>query len=341
VDEFPRHDGRSILPVPLAVTHLIASGTLDAELAALLWLLIEGRVPLLVAAGPQGAGKSTLLHALLVFQRPTEQQWVLRGFGEDFDWLPQAPELGWPQKGSAGRPELATRRVSAAQGSTGAGTSRRDRPDPGATTLLVHEFSPHLPAYTWDIQARVAVRALQLGFSLAGTLHAESLREVIATLEAPPVTLDEDEIRRLGVVLILRAFGRPPVRRIVAAHYLRPLERDGQGHLQRRPPAVLATWDPERDTHDHFSWGLGPEIAPRVGMTQADFERAQAARARFLTGLVAAGTLDPGAVRAATDDYLQSHPPQPASASPTAAPPTQSPPTQSQAHHQRANQEPT
>jgi hypothetical protein len=307
VDEFPRHGGWGSPPEPLAITRLIASRTLDAELAALLWLLVEGRVPLLVAAGPQGAGKSTVLNALLAFQPPAEQTRVLRGFAEDFDWLPQARELGWPARRSNGGGSTNGAR-STTHGTDAPATPSADRSDPATTTLLVHEFSPHLPAYTWDIQARVAIRALQLGFTLAGTLHAESLREVMAELESPPVSLGEDEVRRLGVVLIIRAFGRPPIRRVVAAHYLRPLERDGQGHLQRRPPAVLATWDQETDTLDHFSWGLGPELAPRIGMTQADFEDAQAARARHLTDLVSSGIFDPDHVRSAIDDFRESHP---------------------------------
>jgi hypothetical protein len=304
VDEFPRYLGRGIPPEPLAITRLVASRTLDVELAALLWLLIEGRVPVLVAAGPQGSGKSTLLEALLAFQGAGEQNRVLRGVAEDFDWLPQAGELGWSSRAPA----------------VAAGSSQA-RSDPARTTLLVHEFSAHLPAYTWEIRARVAVRALQLGYSLAGTLHAESLREVMGQLTAPPVSLGEDEVRRLGVVLILRAFGRPVVRRIVAAHYLRPLERDGQGHLQRRPPAVLATWDPESDVLDHFSWGLGPELAPRIGLTQADFERAQAARARFLAGLIAGGMIDPQQVRSAIEDFRRTHAPAPSVVQPAPNPP--------------------
>lgn len=307
MDEFPRQGGRVIPPEPLAVTRLIASGALDAELAALLWLLVEGRIPLIVAAGPQGAGKSTVLHALLAFQPPSEQHRVLRGFAEDFDWLPQARELGWPARRSNGSGG-STNGAKATAHNAAPADQTRDRSHPATTTLLVHEFSPHLPAYTWDIQARVAIRALQLGFTLAGTLHAESLREVMAELEAPPVSLGEDEIRRLGVVLIVRAFGRPPIRRVVAAHYLRPLERDGQGHLQRRPPAVLATWDQETDALDHFSWGLGPELAPTIGMNQADFERAQVARTHFLTDLVASGIFEFEGVRSAIDGFRRTHP---------------------------------
>ena len=46
---------------------LIRIGTLDAELAATLWLLLEARVPIIVAGATPGAGKSTLLRASLAF----------------------------------------------------------------------------------------------------------------------------------------------------------------------------------------------------------------------------------------------------------------------------------
>ena len=74
---------------------------------------------------------------------------------------------------------------------------------------------------------------------------------------------------------------------MLAAHYLRPTERDPQGHIQRRPPAVLATWVAETDTFDHFAWGMTPELADLVDRTQASFEELQSSRAAALRGLVA------------------------------------------------------
>ena len=50
---------RPIPPQPRSIVELIGSGTLDSELAAQLWLLIEARVPIVVAAEDQGVGKST------------------------------------------------------------------------------------------------------------------------------------------------------------------------------------------------------------------------------------------------------------------------------------------
>ena len=64
---------RPLAPEPRSVVELIRAGTLDAELAAMLWLLIEGRVPVVVAATEGGAGKTTLLDALLVFLAPGVQ----------------------------------------------------------------------------------------------------------------------------------------------------------------------------------------------------------------------------------------------------------------------------
>ena len=57
-----------------SLVSLIAQGVLDAELAALVWLLVEGRIPLVVAAptGRAGAG-GELLAAILGSIQPDEQ----------------------------------------------------------------------------------------------------------------------------------------------------------------------------------------------------------------------------------------------------------------------------
>ncbi len=86
---------RPLPPEPRSVVELIRAGTLDAQLAATLWVLVEGRVPIVVAAEGQGAGKSTLLDALLDFLPPGVRTIELAGADETFDWLPQAAELGW------------------------------------------------------------------------------------------------------------------------------------------------------------------------------------------------------------------------------------------------------
>jgi hypothetical protein len=204
---------------PLSVTRMLAAGALDAELAALLWLLVGGGVPLLVCGGATEPELSQVMEALLDFAPGTGG--------------PREPAPGWRQ-----------------------GT----------------------------------------------TLRAGSLREAFDILSRDPFNLSDDQLRSLGVVIVLRDGV------VVAAHYVRPVERDRQGHLQHRPPAVLATRDSASGTFEHFSWAVTPELAARIGMRQAHFEDEGAHRARFFSALVDRGAFARDAVRAALRDYLQTHP---------------------------------
>jgi hypothetical protein len=146
---------------------------------------------------------------------------------------------------------------------------------------------------------------LQGGVGLGLTWRAPDLRSMLEG-EGPLRELPEDGVRRLGAVLVLDEL--EPGLRCRAAHYLRPSERDGQGHVQRRPPAVLATWDSQTDRHEHFAWGITPELADRVDRSQADFEERQRDRAAFLNELAADETAtDPIETRLRA--FLASEPP--------------------------------
>ena len=283
---------RPVPPTPRSIVELIRAGTLDAELAATLWLLIEGRVPVIVAARDRLVGKSTLLNALLDFLPTGIQVRELEGAMESFDWLPQAPELGWRRH--APSPEAIAASV---------GMSKRRPPvRPDNTVLLIPELSDHLPAYTWGAEARVAIRAASIGYGLAATIHADSLDEVFVELRQPPVALNDDELSRLGLVLILRRVGDGH-RRIVAAHYVRPVSRDEHGHTQRLGPAVLATWDPDTDHFEHFAWGITPELARVIDRRPGDFELEVDRRRDYLAGLAEASIVEVDAVRTAIDGY--------------------------------------
>ena len=285
-------------PPPRSIVELIRAGTVDPKLAAMLWLLVEARVPLIVAALRSGAGKSTLLGTLMDFLPPGTRRVELAGVTETFDWLPHARELGW--QASAATTVMPH----------GRDVSPGEIVHPATTWLVAHELSDHLPVYTWGDAARVAVRAITVGYGLGATIHADSLEEVLDALHRPPVALTDDELSRLGVVLILRAYAPPPgdvnsgpLRRVVAAHYVRPVFRDGHGHVQRLGPAVLATWDEERDRFEHFAWGVLPELAERTGQRAGDFEADLLRREEYLAGLGAAGVTDVAAVRTAIEGY--------------------------------------
>lgn len=171
---------------------LIHAGTLDPELAALVWLLAEKGVPLVVAAS--AAGPAEQIRAAYVAQLRADQ--------------------------------------------------------PARDTLA------------------------------GGVVVARSLEEVLRVLggSALPGADVADEVRDIGIVLVADET------RVSVAHYIRPVERDGAGHLQRRPPTLLGAWDDGAQRFDLFYWGYTDELATRAGMTRADFEDEQARRAQMLAG---------------------------------------------------------
>jgi hypothetical protein len=289
IDLGPERDRRSIV-------ELIADGVLDSRLAALAWLLIEKRTPVLVSAGPSGTGKTVLLRALLAFLPSSADVRTIAGIGETWEWLPAhlRAELG----------------VLVMAGD-GGGRSAGGRLEPANGVLVVPEFSAHLPLYAWDGVARTAIRAATMGYGLAATVHAESLEEVFGVLGGAEVGASPDEISALGLVLVLKAVDGlrdRSRRRVVAAHYLRPLARDVEGHVQRLQPAVLATWDSRLDSFEDFSWGVMPELAARLGMRAGDLDVERDRRAEWLDALVAAGVRGEDEVAAAIRSYLERQP---------------------------------
>ena len=275
-------------PPRRSIVELIATGVLDAELAALAWLLVEARLPVIVGGLARGAGKSTLLEALLDFLPSTVRRIDLRGVDEDFAWLPEAEGLGWR------RPDVAV---------SGPVPSAPAIPvTPASAVLVAAELSMHLPIYTWGAAARTLVRAASIGYGIAATIHADRLEDVHEQLLDPSVGLTEDELSYLGLIVIVRPDRGPGGevrRRVVAAHYARPVGRDEHGHVQRLPPAVVAVRDERTDRLEHFAWGVMPELAIRLGRKAGDIEGDQAERAAILAGLARDGVVDVDSVRAA------------------------------------------
>ncbi len=136
-----------------------------------------------------------------------------------------------------------------------------------------------------------------------GGIHdAGSLEELLDEIRQPPYSLSEDDARGLGLVVVLGVDPRG-TGRVISAHYLRPVERDREGHLQRRPPAVLSARDERTDRLEHFHWAIATELAWRVGITAGAFQRRHEERAAFIAGLAAAGIHEPAAVARAVRGF--------------------------------------
>jgi hypothetical protein len=294
-------DAPSPSPSP-TITRSIRAGTLDAELAATIWLLLEGRVPLLVAAGAAGTGRRSLLSALLDLVPPNVRAIEVSGEDETYAWLPQAGELGWRRTPAADAP------VDLAAGAAAPSPDFPVRPD--RAMLVVPDLVGSARSTAWGEVGRVAVRAATIGYGFAATMDGDTLEQVLASLRRPPLGVTDDESSRLGMVLILRS-GPDGAARVTASHYIRPVARDEHGHVQRLGPAVLATWDEGRDRFEHFGWGITPELARRVGRRAGDFELEVARRALALDALARDEVVDRDAVRAALQTIRSSTDPSP------------------------------
>lgn len=279
---------------PTTVVGAIRGGTLDPELAGLLWVLLEGGVPLVVAGEGEGGldrrRRATVLDALLDLVPAGRSRRRLGDPTDDLVWLVDAERLGWRRPSTeAGEPGHATRSPGTAASDPAPEVALQE--DPGTTILCPGELGGTEPGDAPGELARVAIRALGLGYSMAATVRASRLEAALDALRRRPVFATDDELSRLGVVLVLE----PGLSaRVAAAHYLRPLARDVHGHPQRLPPAVLATWDGGLGRFEHFAWGVATELATRTGRKVGDFEIEVDRRSAALADLVARAGDGPG-----------------------------------------------
>ena len=126
-------------------------------------------------------------------------------------------------------------------------------------------------AFAQQVRARPARDAIA-----GGVVVGDSLEDVLRVLGGGGEITDDT--RDLGVVMIVRDG------RVEIAHYVRPVERDAAGHLQRRPPAVLSARNATTGAMDHFYWGFTEELATRAGISPRDLEDERDARALRLAG---------------------------------------------------------
>lgn len=162
----------------LSILALVQNRTLTLPGAALLWAIAARRGSVIVASPPRLAGKTTVLHAYLDL------------FPADNVVVPIAGEL--------------------------ARFDFFDRTDPTKTTLLVHEFSDHLPEYTWGGQAARVFAAATQGYAIGGTMHTATPQEVLQELAAPPNAIHPQRLALLSAVVIIAVRGAyaAPVRRV-------------------------------------------------------------------------------------------------------------------------------
>lgn len=164
----------------LSIVDLMEAGTIDAEQAALCWLLIESGASFLTGAVPGGAGKTTLMAGLLAFLPPGER---IVTTGE-----PETLEL--------------------------AVTGRYPTP----FCLLSHEIGQGTwYGYIWGSEAQAFFSLRGAGRRCVSCLHADTPGQCRAILSDCGVAARD--IDRIGMMLFMRVQGAfLPLRRVSALY---------------------------------------------------------------------------------------------------------------------------
>ncbi|MBI3996090.1 MAG: Flp pilus assembly complex ATPase component TadA [Candidatus Omnitrophica bacterium] len=270
-------------PHPLTILQLIENGALPYDVAAQLWMYVEGlqvRPANLIISGGPGTGKTTLLNALLSFIPPKERVVTIE------DTL----ELNTSFLENCSRLESCRRAKMDAL----VKNSLRMRPE----RILVGEVR--------GAEAHDLMTAINLGKYCMSTVHATSARETILRLQNAPMNVPPVLVSLVDVFVILRKTNiEGKVSRIVCEL----VETAGMEHQ-----VVLLTtlWSYDHDRHQLAESSPSSiyrdKLATESGRTPAQIMEETARRAKILKRMAMTGRFqDIAAVTALCQQY-SSHP---------------------------------
>jgi len=259
-DFTPRHS--------LSIAQIIALRSVDAETAALTWMMLEHGASLTVAGPTEprpGAGKSTTLHALLQFLPESSGLAIMSGKYETFAFT-RLPDV-----------------------------------DPATTYAVCNEVSDHQSTYMWGAAARRYLTLPAQGYRVVTSVHADSIDDVLHLYRHDLLLRDED-LRRLGLAVNIGSMGRgrSQYRRWLTVYFLRPWP-DPQ-RPQAPMPLLLSSWNASNDTFKHADQSALGELAGWTELTPRDFMAALAQRTDLLRELARGEGADQNQVHAAISE---------------------------------------
>jgi len=214
---------RKFAKVPISITQLIAWNTIDARLAAYLWILLNNNMSGFIC-GETASGKTTTLNAIAALIPPTYKVISIEDTAEV-----QLPHLNWVR-------EL-TRDTGVKESSVSMfdllRAALRQRPN----YIIVGEIR--------GVEASIAFQAMQTGHPVLSTFHASSVERVIQRLTGDPIKIPKSFMDNLNFILIQSAVWREGimVRRVLSVNEI--IGYDPKIDAIVYVPVFV--WDPARD----------------------------------------------------------------------------------------------
>jgi flagellar protein FlaI len=235
---------RKFTAVPISITQLINFGTLNAEVAAYLWLCLEYGMSIWVS-GETASGKTTTLNAMIPFIKPDSKIYTAEDTPEVQVPHPVWQQLNTRERGEVGRVDLFDLLRAAL----------RSRPN----YIIVGEIRGR--------EGAIAFQAMQTGHPVLATFHAGSVKKLIQRLTGEPINVPITFIDNLNVVLIQQAVYRKGqfLRRCLVVEEIEGYYEEVDGVVTR----TVFEWDSVTDEHVfrglYNSYVLENKIAQTAG----------------------------------------------------------------------------
>lgn len=200
---------------PYTIIDLIGFGTIDLQIAAYLWMLVEAKMSFIII-GPTGSGKTTILNAITGLVNPNYKIFSVEDVAEininHENWFTLVSRSGF---GLGGEGEIGLHDLIKA--------GLRHRPD----YVAVGEIR--------GSEAYVMFQAMATGHGGLCTMHADSLESAIKRLQQKPMDIPAGYISLMNCAIVIKRV------------------KEGAGHSGRRAIAVSEIIN-ANSSHSAFSW---------------------------------------------------------------------------------------
>ena len=260
---------------PITVVDLISSDTLDVDMAAYIWFLLDNKKSLMVI-GSTGGGKTTILNAVTGLINPSYKIFSVEDTAEinipHENWfsLVSRASFGLESQGEVNLFDLLK-------------SGMRHRPD----YILVGEIRGE--------EAYVLFQALATGHGGMATMHADDSEAAIRRLMQKPMDIPPAYVPLMNsIITIKRVKLKSESVNGLASRVMARRVTEITEVLSSSTPRSVFSWDPQ---HDGYLDNLGksymlPKIAEDTGLDMDDVANDFARRKTILTWMVNRGTRD-------------------------------------------------